>query len=352
MPRPGNHPTIPVTFPEERLSKGVNGQTPTPMPMKKTTLLLALMLTLSFHLNLVRAQEPPTADQVRLTIQPRGSSLELSWPGAVRGADGQPALPFFELQRSSDLRSWQPWGERLRARPAAAGEPLQVTLPTDQTAAFYRLLTTLPRANLGLATTGAEVFGYGAAFAEALQRIGPISPSEFAARFPSGANYVPGLSWNPTTAQFWEQFNADPAVVNLGKGRGDPGYRTFDFRLNRPELAVFTNHGFVVSERLGSGSFADVFYKLWHNDLAVFISTDAILQAWHRTYDALFEEIEETYLFNSMETILAGMAAQVSTASAEVGAGVLRESLLDADYFLAVARSLLAESSGLVLQQA
>ena len=52
----------------------------------------------------------------------------------------------------------------------------------------------------------------------------------------------------------------------------------------------------MVSERLGGNSFAEVFYKLWHNDLPVFISCDALLQAWHRTYDAILEETEETYL--------------------------------------------------------
>jgi hypothetical protein len=33
-------------------------------------------------------------------------------------------------------------------------------------------------------------------------------------------------------------------------------------------------------------SFADVFYRLWKDELPVFISCDALLQAWHRTYDA------------------------------------------------------------------
>jgi hypothetical protein len=233
--------------------------------MKKTTLLLALT-TLVCHLNTAPAQEPPRADRVRLAIQPRGLNLELSWPATVQAA-GQTAQPFFELQRSTDLKSWQPLGERLRATSVAAGEPLQVTLPADQSRAFYRLLTSLPRTDLTLATSGAEVFGYSAAFARELQRIGQISPEEFAAMFPSGANYVPGISWSPTTAQFWEQFNADPAVVNLDKMDGDPGYRTSDFRLSEPELAVFTNQGFVVSERVGANSFADVFYDPRNTEL-------------------------------------------------------------------------------------
>src|SRR6185369_13187245 len=94
-------------------------------------------------------------------------------------------------------------------------------------------------------------------------------------------------------------------------------------------------------ERLGSGSFADVFYNVWHNDLPVFISTDAVLQAWHRTYDAMLEEIEETYLFNGFETLLDRMAAQLSDGALDVG-NDLQNSVRDADYFIAVARSLLA----------
>ena len=105
--------------------------------------------------------------------------------------------------------------------------------------------------------------------------------------------------------RFWDQFNANPELVNQGKEPGEPGYRTFDFRLNSSELAVLTTNGFVVSERLSSLSFADVYYNIWHNDLPVFVSTDAILQAWHRTYDAMLEEVEETYLFNGFESLLA-----------------------------------------------
>ena len=146
----------------------------------------------------------------------------------------------------------------------------------------------------------------------------------------------------PTTGQFWDRFNANPDVVNEGKNQDDPGYRTFDFRLDQRELAVFKQNGFVVSERLDSGSFADVFYKVWHNDLPVFVSTDAILQAWHRTYDSMLEEVEETYLFNSAEQLLDVMAARVTEAWAQAGSGVSKDSILDADYFLAVARSLLA----------
>src|SRR5437762_13378045 len=56
----------------------------------------------------------------------------------------------------------------------------------------------------------------------------------------------------------------------------------------------------------------------------------------------MMKEVEETYLVNSMQAMLDAMAGQVDAASTQVGNGVLKDSLLDADYFLAVARSLLA----------
>ncbi len=155
--------------------------------------------------------------------------------------------------------------------------------------------------------------------------------------------YVQQVTCDPTAADFWPQFNADLDLVNEGKNPDEPGscYRFFDTRLTPEELAVFKTNGFVVSEKLGSGSFADLYYKLWKDDLPVFISTDALLHAWHRTYDAMLQEIEETYLYSSVGLMLDGMAAQVAAADATAGTGVLRDSLRDADWFLAVARSLL-----------
>ena len=62
---------------------------------------------------------------------------------------------------------------------------------------------------------------------------------------------------------------------------------------------------------LGSYSFADSFYKIYSDDLPVFFSTDAALQAWHRSYIAMLEELEETYLSPRLQSIVQGMAGQV-----------------------------------------
>ena len=305
-----------------------------PKVIESTLACLILALLVSFP---ARAVEPTP-----LSLNRTGPDLKLSWPATQPQPTGSVRRPYFELQRSSDLTRWQPFGERQRATLAAPGDLLSVIDHNSAAAGFFRLLTLEPNTVARLGSGGAEVFGYGAAFDDELKQIGQISPDEFAAKFPNPATYLPKLTWDPTTAQFWGEFNADIDAVNKGKEQGHGGYRSFDTRLNPPELAVFKTNGFVVSERLGSPSFGRTFYDLWHNDLPVFISTDALLQAWHRTYDAMLQEVEETYLFNSVGTLLDGMAAQVATADATAGPGVLHDSLRDADWFLAVARSLLA----------
>ena len=253
-------------------------------------------------------------ERTRLSASHSNAGLELSWPATPPKADGSVARPYFELQRTFDLQRWQPIGERQRAAITAPGQTLNMALALDGPSAFYRLLSIEPTTVAKLGSGGAEVFGYGDAFTHELQRIGQFSPDQFAAMFPNSANYLPGISWDPTSAQFWDQFNSDIDKLNTGKEWGDPGFRYFDARLATDELAVFKKNGFIVSERLGATSFGRAFYRIWKDDLPVFISTDALLQAWHRTYDAMLEEVEETYLFNSVQAMLEAMAGQVAAA--------------------------------------
>ncbi|NEO71764.1 DUF3160 domain-containing protein [Moorena sp. SIO3H5] len=185
-----------------------------------------------------------------------------------------------------------------------------------------------------------DVFGYTPTFEQELKKIGQISPQEFAKRYDAKVDYITQISWNPTKAKFWNLFNPSPKKHNHKTNRGNDSH--YNFCLNSDELAVFKKQGFVVSERMGAHSFAELFYRIYSNDLPVFVSADALLHAWHRSYDAILEELEESYLATSLDEILTGMADKIPEASNQYGNGVLDLSLIDADYFLAVARSLLA----------
>lgn len=208
---------------------------------------------------------------------------------------------------------------------------------------------------------GPDPFGYSTAFDLEIQKLGQISTTQFAERYPSPP-YQPAISWNPTTARFFDKLHVEKVVK-------EPYLNAFlaanpqllpqhvdmiaklkqvelsGYKLNDDELAKYKQHGFVVSERLGGKSFGQVYYDVYSRDLPVFITSDSVLHAWHRSYDAMLEELELFFLMPSLDAILTGMHESVPAANEQYGAGVLKESVQDADFFLAVGRSLLKGSA-------
>jgi hypothetical protein len=194
---------------------------------------------------------------------------------------------------------------------------------------------------------GPDPYGFSAAFAREIRAVGQLSPAEFAGRYPA-SEYLPKLSWDPTTAKFFDKVNVEkvhkPGAVKRMPGGLEEKTPPVDlpgYKLTPGELAKFKANGFVVSERLGGYSFGQLYYDVYTRDLPVFVTTDSVLHAWHRSYDAMLEELEMTYLMHSLDEMLSGMHDALPKARDEYGGGVLKDSVLDADYFIAVARSLL-----------
>jgi hypothetical protein len=291
----------------------------------------------------VQAAEPG----LQLALQPNGTELVLRWPASVQDPDGQVKWPLFEIQQSADLIHWQAINQAFRANSNAASQELTYVVAKGSTPIYYRLA----RQNDGTATAsgGEAILGYASKLAEELQKIGQISPEDFGALYgwPEG-HYLAGLGWDPALCVNWKDFMpvAGQDVAYPPPSSSDQWFtpNIVNFRLNEAESKVLQQQGFVASERLGAYSFPEAFYQVLMKDRPVFVSTDAILQAWHRSYEDLLEEMEEVFLAPAMGKILDGMAGQVITASRVYGNSVLKDSLLDADYFLSVARSLLAGS--------
>lgn len=277
------------------------------------------------------AQERPS---LRTSAGQNGIFLE--WD--ARQSSAAPALLKYQLEQSLDLRSWSAFSSPIRS--SATNQSFSRLLSPSAGTAFYRLSVTPDSVSSALGSGGESVFGYKDAFANALQEIGQISPAQFAARYPQ-PDYLPAIAWDPTTAEFWDAFNIDPAVYNVGLVPGLDDLRHFDFRLNAEELAAFKKNGFVVSERLGTYSCGEIYSRIWIDDLPVFITSDSLLHAWHRSYDLMLAELEQGILVTNFQKILDGMAGAIPAAAAQ-SPSVLHDSLLDADYFIAVARSLLA----------
>lgn len=276
------------------------------------------------------------ADQITLEFKKSGPQAEVSLHSQM-ALPVSAMYPEYKIQLSMDLTNWTTVAGPITGGVGVSDEFLRVAVPTAGDHAFYRVV-----ANVKLTADGnglgEAIYGYGTEFSKELQKLGQLPLEDFVARYGPTSGYLPQITFDPTLAEFWDQFNLDPAVHNATNS-ADP--RLTDFRLNTEEFAVFQTNGFVVSPRLGSGSFADAFYKIYSDDLPVFFSADAALQAWHRSYLAMLEELEETHLSSYLRQILLGMAAQVPTLWSQSTGTAMQDGVRDADLFLAVALSLL-----------
>ncbi len=110
-----------------------------------------------------------------------------------------------------------------------------------------------------------------------------------------------------------------------------------DVALDREELGLFAKNGFATSRERPYPSFALAYLMLYKDDLPVFVSADAILHAWHRSYDDLLVMVERGVFTGSLDELLGRMRKNLGAtqASAEVRA--------ELDTYLTIAHSLLKD---------
>lgn len=250
--------------------------------------------------------------------------------------------PEYVIQQSTNLVNWTTVAGPFSGSVGVSDEFLRVAVPTADSHAFYRVVANVKVA-AGGSGIGDAVYGYGTAFGQQLQQLGQLSLAEFVSTYQPTNQYLPQITFDPTTAEFWNLFSMDPAVWNATNS--SQNWRWFDFRLNPTELAVFQTNGFVVSQRLERRSFADVYYDLYTDDLPVFVTADSVLQAWHRSLIMMLAEIEDTCFRPTLSGLLSSMSAQVPTLWAQAAGTPLTNGVLDADYFLAVTRSLVNKTT-------
>ena len=278
------------------------------------------------------------ADQVALQFKSHGPQGEIS----LRSQMALPVsamYPEYTILCSTNLETWQPVAGPISGGAGVSDELLRVAVPLAGDHAFYRVVANVKLAPAGNGL-GDAIYGYGTEFSRELQLLGQLPLEDFVARYGPTNEYLLQISFDPTTAQFWDWFNVDPAIWNATNSYQDR--RLYDFRLNPQEFAVFQTNGFVVSQRLERDSFADVFYDIYTDDLPVFVTTDAILHAWHRSFVTMLAEIEETGFHPTLSNVLVAMSAQVPALWAQSAGTAMTNGVLDADYFLAVARTLVS----------
>lgn len=114
------------------------------------------------------------------------------------------------------------------------------------------------------------------------------------------------------------------------------------YKLTKDELDLLAENGFVVTERLTAETFQAAYQDIWHKDLPVLVTTDAILHALHMSYDRILKDTEQYYLIGELRTILQGLYdAQENLVRTHGSKRDLAPMLRDVDVYLAVAWRLL-----------
>jgi hypothetical protein len=103
--------------------------------------------------------------------------------------------------------------------------------------------------------------------------------------------------------------------------------------LTQAELRVLGTRGFVVSAGRSFPTFTYGYETFYSEHLPLYVSADSVLNAVHRSYDNMLEQIEGGLLVPELGKLLAGMRTSLA---AEAAAGSK-----DADFYLAVGLALL-----------
>ncbi|MFH0734619.1 MAG: DUF3160 domain-containing protein [bacterium] len=118
------------------------------------------------------------------------------------------------------------------------------------------------------------------------------------------------------------------------------------YALTDYELSLIRTNGFSVTERLSKATFAEQFADIFHKDLPVFISTDAILHAFHQSYDRILKDCEVGDLIPRVTLLLTNMKEQIPVLETRYANNpVMLERLKDLDFYIGVPRKLLDENA-------
>ncbi|MGE5458196.1 MAG: DUF3160 domain-containing protein [Methanococcaceae archaeon] len=116
------------------------------------------------------------------------------------------------------------------------------------------------------------------------------------------------------------------------------------YQLTPGEISLIEKNGFMITERHHFNDFKSAFASIYYYDLPVFISTDAILDAIHRSYDKILKDIEIQVLIPKINELLKQLHSQLPSLAAEYSADAEMEIMLkDLDVYLTVARKLMGE---------
>ena len=114
--------------------------------------------------------------------------------------------------------------------------------------------------------------------------------------------------------------------------------------LTNDELDLLKQNLFFVTERLSYYNFGQAFHSVYNYDLPVFITTDAVLQALHMSYDQILKNLEREIMARNLEEFLKSLYDNFGNLQQKYGnSKALELGLSDADIFITIAYSLISD---------
>jgi hypothetical protein len=102
----------------------------------------------------------------------------------------------------------------------------------------------------------------------------------------------------------------------------------------------------MISERLTRSAFGEAFLEIYENDLPVFVSTDAILHAFHISYDRILKDVELGILIDRITNLLQTLHNNLPALAANYSAYPEMSTMLkDVDVYLTVPRKLFDQTA-------
>ena len=153
---------------------------------------------------------------------------------------------------------------------------------------------------------------------------------------------------NMTTEELLSMHPAGTFLGDIGMNYEDALY--FDsidskYNLTEFEKSLISQHGFMVSERLSKISFGQGILEIFHSDLPVFVSTDAILHAYHVSYDRILKDIEAGLIKDKLITLLNSLHSNFNLINNKYGSDTQMITMLkDVDLYVTVPLLLLEEN--------
>lgn len=117
------------------------------------------------------------------------------------------------------------------------------------------------------------------------------------------------------------------------------------YSLTSDELNLLEQNHFFVTERLSRSTFANALHDIYINDLPVFVSTDIILDAVHRSYSYLLKTLEREVMSQNLEQFLAALYGNFSLLQQKYNNHKLDENLADIDLYVSIAYSLITNQN-------